>query len=137
VEQATGKPFSYWRTKQPPEFDSLALGVRLARDELYARIDQRVDAMFAGGFVEEVRRLRDLGYEPDLPALSSIGYGDINRHLAGETTLDEAIYRTKVATHRFARHQNAWFKTSDERIHWLDAATAGDDAVRLAEEFLA
>jgi tRNA dimethylallyltransferase len=124
VYRATGKPFSYWRTKEPPAFDWLAMGLRLSREELYSRIDARVDSMVAAGFVDEVRRLREMGYGRELPAMSGIGYGEMCAHLDGELTLEEAIARTKIGTHRLARHQNAWFKASDPRIQWLDDAEA-------------
>jgi tRNA dimethylallyltransferase len=135
VFYATGVPFSHWRTKEPPAFDWLAIGVTLTREELYARIDARVDAMFAAGFVDEVRRLREMGYARDLAPMSSIGYGEICAHLAGEETLAEAIKRTKTGTHRLARHQNAWFKQTDKRIHWI--APGGVDAAwAAADRFL-
>lgn len=136
VSYATGKPFSYWRSKEPPPFDWLAIGTQISREELYERIDSRVDAMFEFGFVEEVERLLAMGYTPDLPPMSGIGYGEVCRHLAGEITQAEAAYRTKVSTHRLARHQNAWFKATDERIRWLEAGDL-DGAKRLVEEFLA
>lgn len=133
VFYATGVPFSRWRTKEPPEFEWKAVGIRLSREELYARIDARVAAMFEAGFVDEVRRLREMGYLSDLPPLSGIGYGEICAYLGGEVTLSEAIKRTKTGTHRLARHQNAWFKQTDGRIHWL----APDDvsaAIQLVRE---
>jgi tRNA dimethylallyltransferase len=121
VYQATGKPFSHWRTKEPPQFEWLAVGRRLSREELYSRIDARVDEMIEGGLVDEVRRLRE------------IGYADIAAHLDGEIDLDEAVRKTKVGTHRLARHQNAWFKSSDERIHWIDEP---DEACAFVKSFL-
>jgi tRNA dimethylallyltransferase len=124
VYHATGKPFSHWRAKEPPGFEWLALGLRLPRDELYARIDARVDAMIEAGFVDEVRRLLDAGYSRGLPAMSGIGYADIASYLSDEIRLEEAVHRTKTGTHRLARHQNAWFKAGDPRIHWLDEAAA-------------
>jgi tRNA dimethylallyltransferase len=124
VYRATGKPFSYWRTKEPPAFDWLAMGLRLSREELYRRIDARVDSMVAAGFVDEVRRLREMGYGRELPAMSGIGYGEMCAHLDGELTLEQAVARTKIGTHRLARHQNAWFKASDPRIQWLQDAEA-------------
>jgi tRNA dimethylallyltransferase len=129
VFHATGKPFSYWRTKEPPAFDWLALGLRLSREELYARIDARVDAMIASGFVDEVRKLREMGYGRELPAMSGIGYGEMCAHLDGELTLQEAVARTKIGTHRLARHQNAWFKASDQRIQWFDSAARASEIV--------
>ena len=129
VFHATGKPFSHWRTKEPPAFDWLAVGLRPPRDQLYARIDTRVDAMVASGFVDEVRKLREMGYGHELPAMSGIGYGEMCAHLDGEITLQEAVARTKIGTHRLARHQNAWFKASDQRIHWLAGAAKARELV--------
>jgi tRNA dimethylallyltransferase len=138
VYYATGKPFSYWRTKDAPEFDAMILGLRLSRATLYERIDSRVDAMIEAGFLDEVRSLVDRGYACDLPAMSGIGYRELCEHLAGELTLDEAVERAKTSTHRLARHQNAWFKASDERIHWLEASDdIPDRASRIVEEWLA
>jgi tRNA dimethylallyltransferase len=135
VYHATGKPFSHWRTRELPRFDWLALGLRLSRPDLYQRIDRRVDAMFTAGFLDEVRRLREMGYACGLPAMSGIGYAEVCRHLDGELSLEDAIEHTKTATHRLARHQNAWFKATDERIRWLDAG-GGGEAARIVEEFL-
>jgi tRNA dimethylallyltransferase len=133
VFHATGKPFSYWRTKEPPAFEWLAFGLRLSREELYARIDARVGAMIASGFVDEVRKLREMGYGRELPAMSGIGYGEMCAYLDGEITLQEAVARTKIGTHRLARHQNAWFKAGDQRIHWLDGAAKASE---IAASFL-
>jgi tRNA dimethylallyltransferase len=133
VYYATGKRFSHWRTKEPPAFDWIAFAPHVPREELYQRIDARVDAMIDAGFVEEVRRLLDAGYSRDLPAMSGIGYADIAAHLAGEITLAEAIGRTKTGTHRLARHQNAWFKPTDDRIHWLEAPA---EACAIVRQFL-
>jgi tRNA dimethylallyltransferase len=131
VFYATGKPFSYWRTKERPAFDWLAVGLQLSREGLYSRIDARVEAMIASGFVDEVRRLREMGYGRELPAMSGIGYGEMCAHLDGELTLQEAVARTKIGTHRLARHQNAWFKASDQRIHWFDGAARASELVAL------
>lgn len=137
VYRATGRPFSYWRTKEPPGFGSLVVGLRLPRDELYARIDRRVGAMLAAGLEDEVRRLLALGYSPELPSMSGIGYREMCEHIAGETELPAAVSRIKTGTHRLARHQNSWFKAGDPRIHWIEVGeTAGEEASRLAREFL-
>ncbi len=103
-----------------PPYESLVLGLTTeTREELYRRIDERVDAMIAGGWLDEVRALIDAGYAPSLPALSSMGYAELAQHLAGELPLDEAVRRIKLAHHRLARQQYTWFKPSDARIHWL------------------
>ena len=134
VFYATGKPFSYWRTKERPAFDWLAVGLEFSREGLYSRIDARVEAMIASGFVGEVRRLREMEYGRELPAMSGIGYGEMCAHLDGELTLQEAVARTKIGTHRLARHQHAWFKASDQRIHWLDSTAK---AAEIVASFLA
>jgi tRNA dimethylallyltransferase len=121
VYAATGKPLSYWRTKEPPEFASAILGLSLPRDELYRRIDARVGGMFEAGFVDEVRRLLEMGYGRGLPSMSGIGYREVAEHLAGERDLASAVEGTRTGTHRLARHQHAWFKEADDRIYWVQA----------------
>jgi tRNA dimethylallyltransferase len=133
VYHATGKPFSHWRTRQPPSFEWTAIGLSWTRQDLYARIDARVDAMFEGAFVDEVRALRKRGYSCALPSMSSIGYREVCAYLDGEITLDDAIRQTKTGTHRLARHQASWFKPADERMHWVRTA---DEALTLCREFL-
>lgn len=130
VHQATGLPFSHWRTKEPPAFESLVIGLRLPREELYRRIDDRVEGMMQAGLLDEVRRLLEAGYSCRLPAMSGIGYREMCAHLSGEVPLEAAGERIKTSTHRLARHQGAWFKAGDERIRWIQAA--GEDALEEA-----
>ena len=138
VYHATGKPLSHWRTKDAPRFESLVIGLRMAREALYERTDARVDAMMAAGFPEEVRGLVNRGYGCELPSMSGIGYRELCAHLGGEMSLDEAVARTKTGTHRLARHQHSWFKVDDPRIHWIEADEgAPAAAARLVEEWLA
>jgi len=128
VYHATGKPFSYWRTKEPPPFESLIIGLKLTREELYRRIDGRVEGMFAAGLLDEIRGLLARGFSRELPSMSGIGYREASEHLAGEIDLKRAIERTKTGTHRLARHQNSWFKQSDPRIDWIE----GDNPLKAA-----
>ncbi len=120
VFRITGKRFSELRTKTPPDFNVRIVGITVERDELYRRIDARVDAMVKHGFIDEVRSLLDRGYSPDLPAMSSLGYREIGGYLKGELSLPEACEQIKFTTHRFARNQYAWFRANDERIRWFD-----------------
>ena len=137
VYHATGKPLSHWRTKDAPRFESLVIGLKMAREALYERIDARVEAMMAAGLPEEVRGLVDRGYGCELPSMSGIGYRELCAHMRDEMTFDEAVARTKTGTHRLARHQNAWFKAGDERIHWIEADEgACETASRLVESWL-
>lgn len=124
VFETTGVPISTWQAKGEPDFEYLLFGVVVPREELYARIDRRVEGMFAGGLVEEVQMLLDSGVPNDAPAMSSIGYAESVRYLRGETTLSEAIDRTRFGTHRLARSQSQWFRLNDPRISWV--AGAGD-----------
>jgi tRNA dimethylallyltransferase len=89
------------------------------RDVIDARIDGRVEEMFAAGFVDEVRGLIDRGVAPDAPAMSSIGYREIVRHLRGEISIEEAKELTRRATRRLVRRQSQWFRRGDPRITWV------------------
>lgn len=129
----TGQPISAQQTARPPDYQTLIIGLTLPRAELYRRIDQRFDEMVARGWVEEVRRLLERGYSPDLPSMTSLGYREIVRYLRGECTLDAALRRVKAQTHRFARQQYTWFRLDDPRIHWL---TAGPEAEAQAEALI-
>jgi len=115
----TGGRMSAAQRKTPPPYDIALVGLRRHRPSLYARIDARVEDMMAAGLVDEVRRLRDAGYAGE-PPLSGLGYRQLLAHLRGETTLDEAVSRTKFETHRFARQQATWFRADDGRIAWFD-----------------
>ncbi|HEY5626158.1 MAG TPA: tRNA (adenosine(37)-N6)-dimethylallyltransferase MiaA [Dehalococcoidia bacterium] len=137
VYHATGKPLSHWRTKDTTRFESLVIGLKLGREALYERIDARVDAMMAAGLEDEVRGLVERGYGCELPSMSGIGYKELCSNMRGEMSLEEAVARTKTGSHRLARHQNAWFKTGDERISWIEADDgAGEAAARAVESWL-
>ena len=137
VHEATGRPISYWQAKEPPDFETLVIGLRLPRDELYRRIDGRVERMMISGLIEDARRLLARGYSRELSSMSGIGYKEACAHLAGEMTLAEAEARIKTETHRLVRHQNAWFKADDPRIRWLDAGEGAlEEAARLVKSEL-
>lgn len=123
VYEKSGRPISDWQRKAPPDFNFLLFGIDVDRAVLYERVDRRVDSMFAGGLVEEVRALLDSGVPPGAPPMSSIGYAEVVRYLAGETSLSEAVEKTRLATHRLIRSQDQWFRRDDPRITWVrDAA---------------
>ena len=107
--------------KIPPDYDALVVGLTMERSALYERIDARIDAQMAAGWLDEVRGLRELGYGLEHAALSGLGYGELMRHLDGEMALDDAVQRIKYRTHRYARQQYNWFRLGDERIRWLEA----------------
>jgi tRNA dimethylallyltransferase len=125
VHEHTGRPISALQAKGDPPFGWCALGLDVDRAELDRRTDERVDAMFAQGFVAEVKALLASGIPADAPSMSSIGYAEVTRYVAGALTLPEAIAETKRTSRRLARRQGQWFRRSDERIAWIrDVAEA-------------
>lgn len=139
VTLATGKPFSEQRQRRPVAYRILTLGLTAPRPILYERIDRRIDAMFVEGFVDEVRQLNAMGFGCDLPSMSGIGYAQICAYLNGDISLEQAIVDTKHATHRFARHQYAWFRPRDPNIHWIDITEGQtvEQALSLIDRFMA
>jgi len=119
VVEITGRPFS----ASLPRLEyadplTVQVGLAIDRPTLDARIAQRVEAMFAAGFVAEVEGLLREGLAAGRTASRAIGYREVMAHLAGELTLEEAKERTVIATRQFARRQDAWFR-KDPRIHWI------------------
>jgi tRNA dimethylallyltransferase len=121
VIEREGRPLSACQVREPIDAEVLIVGLRCRREELHRRIDRRVDAMFDAGFVEEVASLRAKGLGGARPIRSGIGYKEVGLYVDGEISLEEAVARTKTATHRLARNQSAWFKDSDARIRWVEA----------------
>ena len=124
-----GVPFSQLK-QSSPRIDTVTIGLTTARDDLYRRIDARIDEMIERGLVNEVRQLLDRGYSPDLPAMSGLCYKQIVSYLKGETSHEEAVQRIKFETHRFARSQYAWFRLKDESIHWFDIREKPLESIR-------
>jgi len=120
VHRQTKTPISQLQQKVTPPFDTLIIGLTTDRIELYRRIDLRVDKMIKQGLVAEVEKLARMGYHFNMPAMSGIGYKQIGMFLKGELNLEAAIQQIKFETHRFVRHQYAWFQLKDDRIHWFD-----------------
>jgi len=120
INKNASVPASKLRKKQESPYSTLIIGLTADREELYQRIDNRVNMMIEQGFVEEVEKLLDLGYDFNLSAMSSIGYKQIGYHLKGEMGLASAVQQIKFETHRFVRQQYTWFRLKDERIRWFD-----------------
>ena len=116
----TGKKFSDQKKRGPSRYRLYQVGLTRPRPELYERVDARIQAMVAAGFIEEVQGLLDAGYSPELPSLSAIGYRQIIQYLQGKIELDEAILLMKRITRQFVRRQANWFKLDDPEIHWFE-----------------
>lgn len=89
------------------------------RENLYSRIDLRVDKMVEAGLLEEVCALKDMGYTPDMVAMQGLGYKEILWHLDKRCTLNEAIETIKQETRHFAKRQLTWFRREKDVI-WID-----------------
>lgn len=117
----TGRPFSQQRGQSESPYSLSTIGLKRPREELYRRIDERIEAMFAAGFLEEVQQLLEKGYSPNLPSMSAIGYREGIRVIKGELTAEQAKVEMRRATRIFVRRQANWFKENDPSIRWFEA----------------
>lgn len=138
IVMTTGRSKVELEGADPPPYAILQVGLTRPREQLYARIDQRVLAMVQEGLVAETERLLAAGYAPSLPAMTSLGYREICAYLRGEMTLEAAITRIQVETHRFVRHQMTSLRKM-QNIQWFDLSEAGseDNIVQTIDSFIA
>ncbi|MEO8358234.1 MAG: tRNA (adenosine(37)-N6)-dimethylallyltransferase MiaA [Chloroflexota bacterium] len=115
----TGRKFSGQRGQSESPYHLVTVGLMRPRLELYERVDQRIDMMFANGFLDEVRGLLARGYSPSLPTMSAIGYRECIRVVNGELNEEQARAEIRRATRIFVRRQANWFKESDPNINWF------------------
>jgi len=113
----TGKTYTSFRTqtKKKRPFQIIKIGLNRERNELYNRINQRVDAMMENGLVDEAKSVYQY---KEVNALNTVGYKEIFDYMDGRWSLDEAIERIKGNTRRYARKQLTWYKR-DERVRWF------------------
>ncbi|MEU3631954.1 tRNA (adenosine(37)-N6)-dimethylallyltransferase MiaA [Streptomyces fradiae] len=123
VIEITGRPFTANLPGHDSVYDTVQIGVDVARPELDARIAERVDRMWEAGLVDEVRALEGRGLRDGRTASRALGYQQVLAALAGECTEQEARDETVRATKRFARRQDSWFRR-DPRVRWLSGAAA-------------
>lgn len=116
------------QTKAGLAYDGPVIGLRRPREELYARINLRVDLMVEAGLFEEVEHLLASGVSPHSQAFKGIGYKETLDYFAGKATKEEAVAAIKQNTRRFAKRQITWYKRMPY-IEWIDidAAMTGDD----------
>lgn len=108
------------------------------REEIYKRIDIRVDQMMAAGLVEEVRQLKGMGCMKDMVSMQGLGYKEILRYLEGELTLEEAVYLIKRDTRHFAKRQLTWFRREKDVI-WMEKGNfdqCGQNVLEQMQEIL-
>lgn len=121
VIELTGRPFSASMPQREFHQPTLVLGLRMPRDELDTRIEQRARVMFERGLLGETERLLGQGLREGVTASRAIGYAQAMAVLDGQLTTEQAAAETARATRRLARRQQSWFGP-DPRICWLDAA---------------
>ena len=120
---STGKKFSEQRGQSDSPYERIVVGLNRPRAELYQRVDERIEIMFADGLIDEVRELLDKGYSPILPSMSAIGYRECVGVVQGSMTMEQAKVEMKRLTRVFVRRQANWFKESDPNIRWFDASS--------------
>lgn len=122
----TGKPYSSFRTDSVKErpFEIVRIGLTRSREELYARINARVDQMIGQGLVEEARGFYPLKH---LNSLNTVGYKELFTYFDGDCTLEFAIDKIKQHSRNYARKQLSWFNRGDD-IHWIDLSDETLDA---------
>lgn len=115
--RGTGKPYSSFRNKRtnPRNFDIIKIGLELSREEIYNRINQRVDLMIEEGLLDEVKSLYEFR---NLNSLQTVGYKELFDYLDEKTDLEFAISEIKKNTRRFAKRQLTWYR-KDDKINWF------------------
>ena len=123
----TGRNLTEWRNQSttPADFKAIYFGLEMKREDLYARINQRVDEMFSAGLVEEVKKIIELGYHKDLNALNTVGYKEVFAYLESTISFDEMKELIKRNSRRYAKRQMTWFR-SNEKIRWFQVENEND-----------
>jgi len=121
VYELSGKPISAFKKGEetPADFTPVFIGLNRERGLLYKRIEQRVDLMIESGLVDEVKRLREKGWGPELNALKTVGYQEVYDYFDGNLTFEEMIEKIKITSRRYAKRQLTWFRR-DRCIHWVE-----------------
>ncbi len=137
VYEISGRPLSAIQARHgfgSTSYRSLQAAPLFERQQLYARIEERVERMLAAGWLEEVRALIDLGLS-DCRTFETVGYRELREHLVGSTSYAETVERIKRAHRRYARSQMVWFKAIKE-INWLSAPVDVEAFAREVRDFL-
>ncbi len=130
VYEMTGVPISHWQQHAESELPALKIGLTMPREQLYTRIDQRVDQMIEAGMLQEVQTLLQKGYNPESPALKGLGYRHLIGYIQGRVDWNEAVRLWKRDTRRFAKRQSTWFR-KEPSVHWIDASQGSEHTAQL------
>ena len=138
IFETTGKPMSDTQQQhqfKPQRLQTVKLGLHMEREDLYQRIDKRVDIMLDQGLFEEVKRLVEAGYSLELKSMKSLGYRHMAAFLNKELDWDETVRILKRDTRHYAKRQMTWFK-ADPEIVWLELESI-DEATSMVKAFIA
>jgi tRNA dimethylallyltransferase len=138
VNRITGRPLSHSQTQFDDvvaESNCRVFALEWPRAELHRRIEQRVEQMFASGFVDEVRHLREAYPALSRTALQAVGYREVGEYLAGDRSLAETISLVQARTRQFARRQETWFRSLTEcrRVPQFEGQSPEETARRLVQ----
>jgi tRNA dimethylallyltransferase len=136
VFYVTGRTISSQQGEQPPSYPILYIGLACEADVLRDRIESRTQQMIEAGFIEEVAQLIEK-YGPNLPLLKTLGYAEIQQHLAKAVSLERAIELIVQHTAQFAKRQRTWFR-KEPRIEWFPATDPdlGSKVIDRLERFI-
>ena len=112
--------------KSQPKFDIFMLGIQRPREEIYKRVNKRVDQQTRTGLIDEVKALVEKGYDPSLPSMTSLGVKEIIPYIKGEMSLPECLEILKRNTRRYAKRQMTWLKRYDN-VRWLTPQSCQKD----------
>lgn len=138
VAEITGAPASARRTSWSAVGGArrvLFLALRAGREELYRRIDDRVDGMVRSGLLGEVRGLLSRGYGPGLRSMQALGYRHVISHLLGDVPLERSVRAMKRDTRRYAKRQLTWL-AGEEGVRWIEADSAVSQAREISRKYL-
>ena len=116
IYEITGKPKSLQKDELIPRFDFVAVSVDYPREELYERINLRVEQMFDAGLIDEVQRLLDNGITEEMQCMQGIGYKEVAEGLKTNTSIDEIKELVKKNTRNYAKRQNTFFKRMSNHV---------------------
>lgn len=134
VYKLTGTPISFYNNKSsiydiPYNINYFVLTMN--RSKLYEKINNRVDIMLAKGLVDEIIKLKNMGYTSNMQSMNGIGYKELLFYLEGKITYAKAVDMIKQGTRNYAKRQLTWFR-KDERVTWIDKDTykSNDDIIK-------
>ncbi len=137
VFDSTGVPISFYREQHrfgEKPYATLKIGLKMDRERLYLRIEERADEMLGKGFLQEVERLMEMGYGSELKPMQSLGYKQMVRFLLKEIGWEEAVKQMKRDTRHYAKRQWTWFK-ADPEVQWRDPSTDREKIILEVKSF--